>query len=115
VALVASVVPDLMLASRVAASLGAAGHEVVQVSANPPVGLPAGAELVVCDLEAVDPVEIAALPVPALGFYSHVDVETRNAARSAGVDLVIPRSRMARELPGLADRLLRGSPGADGI
>ena len=32
-----------------------------------------------------------------LGFYSHVDAETRARAESAGFDLVVPRSRMARE------------------
>ncbi len=105
-ATIASVVPDLMLASRVAASLSAAGHEVVPVGAVSPVELPPGAVLVVCDLEAADPAEIAALPVPVLGFYSHVDVETRDAAKAAGIDLVVPRSRMARELPDLVDRLL---------
>ena len=105
-ALVASAVPDLMLASRVAGSLTAAGHEVVPVGAGSPVRLPEGVDLVVCDLEAVDPAEIAELPVPALGFYSHVDVETRSAATAAGIDLVVPRSRMARELPELVARLL---------
>jgi hypothetical protein len=70
-------------------------------------GLPLGEiDLVVCDLEAVDPVEIAALPVPSIGFYSHVDLETRNRAVHAGLDLVVPRSRMSRELPELVARLL---------
>ena len=44
--------------------------------------------------------------MPALGFYSHVDVETKRAAEAAGVDLVVPRSRMARELPALVEGLL---------
>lgn len=102
---VLAVVPDLMLSSRVSATLGAAGHEV---SVMPGVPDPDGFdfELVVCDLEAVDPEAIAALPAPAIGFYSHVDVETRDRGREAGLELVIPRSRMARELPDLAARLL---------
>ena len=41
-----------------------------------------------------------------LGYYSHVDAETRAAAEAAGVDLVVPRSRMARELPDLVQGLL---------
>ena len=46
------------------------------------------------------------LGMPVLGYYSHVDVETKETAEAAGVDLVVPRSRMARELPALAERLL---------
>lgn len=102
---VLAVVPDLMLSSRVSAMLGAAGHDVTVVSVPPP---PEGFEhdLVVCDLEAVDAGEVGALPAPSIGFYSHVDVETRDRGRDAGLDLVVPRSRMARELPDLAARLL---------
>jgi hypothetical protein len=33
-------------------------------------------------------------------------VATKEAAEAAGVDLVVPRSRMARELPDLAQKLL---------
>ena len=32
-----------------------------------------------------------------LGFYSHVDVATRERAERAGFEVVVPRSRMARE------------------
>lgn len=102
---VLAVVPDLMLSSKVSAMLGAAGHEV-QVVAVPPDPEGFGFELVVCDLEAVDPVRVAALPAPAIGFYSHVEIETRDRGREAGLELVVPRSRMARELPELAARLL---------
>lgn len=102
---VLAVVPDLMLSSRVSGMLGAAGHEVTVVATTPgPDGF--RYDLVVCDLEAVEAGDIAALPAPAIGFYSHVDVETRDQGREAGLDLVVPRSRMARELPDLAARLL---------
>jgi hypothetical protein len=47
--------------------------------------------------------------VPRLGFYSHVDVDTKRRAEEAGFDLVVPRSRMAREMPALVDGLLQGS------
>lgn len=102
---VLAIVPDLMLSSRVTAMLGAAGHEV-KVVPNPPGPEDFGFDLVVCDLEAVDPSAVAALPAPAIGFYSHVDLETRDRGRGAGLDLIVPRSRMARELPELAARLL---------
>ncbi len=49
--------------------------------------------------------------IPALGFYSHVDVDARKRAEEAGIDLVVPRSRMARELPALAERLLADQGG----
>ena len=100
-----AVVPDLMLSSKVSAMLGAAGHEVT-VAGKVPGAEGFDFDLVVCDLEAVDPGTIAPLPAPAIGFYSHVDVETRDRGREAGLDLVIPRSRMARELPDLAARFL---------
>jgi hypothetical protein len=44
-----------------------------------------------------------------LGFYSHTDVKTREGAQKAGVDLVVPRSRMAREMPALVAGLLARS------
>ena len=44
--------------------------------------------------------------VPVLGYYSHVDVATKEAAEAAGIDFAVPRSRMARELPALAAKLL---------
>jgi hypothetical protein len=105
-ALVVAFVPDLMLSSRVSGSLTAAGHEVVPGGDPGAPALPPGAQVVVCDLEAVDPTAIAALDVPSLGFYSHVDVDTRKLALEAGVDVVVPRSRMARELPDLVAGLL---------
>ena len=100
---IAAIVSDLMLASRVQESLRAAGHEV---SVTPTLPNPLEADLIVCDLDTADIDAIAAAPFPALGFYSHVDVETKQRAQTAGIDLVVPRSRMARELPDLIDQLL---------
>jgi hypothetical protein len=96
-------VPDLMLSSRVVESLTVAGHEVEVVSALPESS---DADAVVCDLDAIEPAAVPALGLPSLGFYSHVEVETRRAAEAAGIDLVVPRSRLVRELPQLAERLL---------
>jgi hypothetical protein len=103
VAKIVAIVSDLMLASRVSESLKAAGHEVSVVPSLPD---PLEAEAIVCDLDTADIDAVAAAPVPTLGFYSHVDVETKQRAEAAGVDLVIPRSRMARELVTLAADLL---------
>lgn len=101
---VVALVTDLMLASRVEGALRAAGHEV-EVRSGPDRES-AAADLIVADLEAVDAAAVAALGPPALGFYAHVDVETKRRAERAGFDLVVPRSRMSRELPQLAERLL---------
>ena len=102
---VVSIATDLMLASRVDAGLTAAGHHVVL--ARSVAGAPLDeAEVIVADLEVADPEELAATGVPVLGYYSHVDADTRQAALDAGVDMVVPRSRMSRELPELVAQLL---------
>lgn len=100
---IAAIVSDLMLASRVSESLKAAGHEV---SVTPKLPEPLDAEAIVCDLDTADLDAVVAANLPTLGFYSHVDVETKQRAEAAGVGLVVPRSRMSRELPQLLDRLL---------
>jgi hypothetical protein len=117
VARVVALVPDLLLGSNVLGMLRAAGHEASLVAgpddAEAAVG---GADVLVVDLASGD-VEPAALlgrlrdagllaGVRTLAFYSHVDAATRAAAQDAGFDLVVPRSRMAREGPALVDRLL---------
>jgi hypothetical protein len=91
---VAVVCPDLLFASRVEEALRAGGHELVRS--------PDDADVVVVDLTAD-----AERPPRgrSLGFYPHVDVETRRRAEEAGFDLVVPRSRMAREAARLVDRL----------
>lgn len=100
---VLAVAADLMLSSRVEGSLRAAGHDVT-VAGSLPAAI--DADLVVADLDVVDPQALAAADPPTIGFYSHVDVDRRRAAEAAGVDLVVPRSRMAGELPQLVARLL---------
>ncbi len=44
--------------------------------------------------------------VRTLAFYSHVEADTRARALAAGFDLVVPRSRMAREGAQLVEGLL---------
>jgi len=102
---VVSIAEDLMLASRVDAMLTAAGHHVVLARSLQDASLD-GAELIVADLDVCEPQALVGLGMPVLGYYSHVDAETRAAAVDAGVDLVVPRSRMNRELPALAEQLL---------
>ena len=102
-----AVVPDLMLASRIEATLGAEGHAVELASSLEALEVSDPApEVVVADLGEVDSTQLARVERPVLGFYSHVDVETRSRAERAGVDLVVPRSRLAREMPQLVEALL---------
>lgn len=95
---------DLLLGSRVEAMLKAAGHEVA-LAPSLPEQLE-DVDLLVADLDAEDPQALAEAGIPVLGYYSHVDVETKQAAEAAGIDLAVPRSRMARELPTLVNELL---------
>ncbi len=104
---VVAVATDLMLGSKVEATLRAAGHEVTLSPSLQEAPLDA-AELLVADLEVENPEALVAVGIPVLGYYSHVDVETKGAAEAAGVDLVVPRSRLAREMPQLVQRLLDG-------
>ena len=102
---VVSIAEDLMLASRVDVMLTGAGHHVVLARSLADASLD-GADLIVADLEVASPEELAAAGPPVLGYYSHVDAETKKAADAAGLDLAVPRSRMARELPALVEKLL---------
>jgi hypothetical protein len=96
VARVAVVSPELLLGSKVQGGVQAAGHELV--------GLDDGPDLVIADVELVDP---AGIDAPRrLGWYPHTNVELKRRAEAAGFDLVVPRSRLARELPELIDRLV---------
>ena len=60
-------------------------------------------------LASADAEPAIATGIPTLAFYSHVEADVRTAARDAGVGLVVPRSRMAREGTCLVERLLEGS------
>lgn len=103
---VLAVAPDLMFASRIEATLGAAGHDVeLAGSISDATGLE-GTDLLVVDLEREPAEAVVGLGKPVLGFYAHLNTETREEAEAAGVDLVVPRSRMAREMPALVERLL---------
>ena len=102
---VASIVGDLMLASRVRTSLEQAGHEVSQAPALGP-GVLRAVDLIVADLDTVPPEELADARVPVIGFYQHTDVEIKRRADEAGLAIAVPRSRMVRELPQLVSSVV---------
>ena len=94
--------PDLLFGSKVEGALRAAGHEVV--------GPDEDADALVLDLtaEAEDRLRAAAgAGLPTLAFYSHVEQDVRRRAEEAGIERVVPRSRMAREAAALVDGILR--------
>jgi hypothetical protein len=105
VARIVAITPDLLLGSKVEAMLSAAGHDVTIASALSGAKLE-GADLVVADLDAEDPQALSSLEPPTLGYYSHVNANTKQTADAAGIAQAVPRSRMARELPQLVDQLL---------
>jgi hypothetical protein len=106
VARVVAIAPDLMFGSRIEESLGAAGHEVTLLPSIAEAGELERTDLLIADLDREPAAAVVGLGKPVLGFYSHTEVETRRVAEAAGVDLVVPRSRMAREMPELVERLL---------
>jgi hypothetical protein len=106
VARVVAVVPDLLFGSKVQGMLAAAGHEVELVGSADDARSRA-ADVVIVDLTAGEPDATGIVGrVPTLAFYSHVDADVRVRAEEAGYDLVVPRSRMAREGADLVGRLV---------
>jgi hypothetical protein len=112
---VLAVFDDLLLGSNVLGMLRAAGHEASLVGGSDVH--PDDAAVLIVDLAAgtFDGVAIVESlraggemgTTRTLGVYSHVDVDTRRRAEEAGFDLIVPRSRMAREGPALVERLVR--------
>ena len=111
---VVAVFDDLLLGSNVLGMLRAGGHDAT-LTGGADVH-PEGADVLIVDLAAgtfdgVGVVESLTASgelegTRTLGVYSHIDAETRNRAQAAGFDLVVPRSRMAREGAALVERLI---------
>ena len=105
---VAALIPDLLFGSKVQSAVEGAGHEVDHITgaleAWDEIG---GIDLLVIDLTSpdIDGIELFESlatggelhDVRSLGFFAHVEPEVRKRALQAGFDLVVPRSRMARE------------------
>jgi hypothetical protein len=112
---VLALIPDLLFGSRVQGMLELSGHEVRLVSDAVAVRANSPRETVlIVDLTGdIDgPALFGELSsegllqgTRTLGFYAHVDPARRDLAMAAGFDLVVPRSRMAREASTLVARL----------
>jgi CheY-like chemotaxis protein len=109
---------DLLFGTRVEGALAAAGHEARRFGDAAAVAAAGEVfDVLIVDLTDSDLDGVAALAglrarreldgVAALGFYAHVDQEMRRRAEEAGFDLVVPRSRMAREGAALVQNLAR--------
>lgn len=113
---------DLLFGSRVQGDLTAAGDEVELIGDeallrarlaqdDKPVAEVLVVDLTDAQLDGATVVKALAAEgalssLRTLGFYSHVDVPARERAEQAGFDLVVPRSRMAREGAQLVQRLI---------
>ena len=119
---VALLCPDLMFGSRVEEALRAAGHDVTRYGGEDMARAAVDrSDALVVDLTA-DEFDGATLVesmrfgrelegVVTVGFYPHVEQDVRRRADEAGVDVVVPRSRMAREAPAVLERALDGGAG----
>ncbi|HET7049003.1 MAG TPA: hypothetical protein VFI54_12140 [Solirubrobacteraceae bacterium] len=115
---VVAFIPDLLFGSSVVSALGAAGHEpVLAANADALRDALTDADALVVDLtfDVPERIELVRSVRPAglktLAFYSHVEADVPDQGRAAGFDLVIPRSRMAREGVTVLDRLLAPDKG----
>jgi len=117
---VVALVPDLMFGSRVLSLLEGAGHEVTLTGQEDEARTEVEfADVLVVDLttDAIDGIMLVDSMTGGgelrgqrtLGFYSHVEADVAARAREAGFDLVVPRSRMAREGAQLVARLTEGA------
>jgi hypothetical protein len=117
---VIALVRDLIFASRITATAASVGTRVTLVRDPAKLAGHAGATDADADANADDALLIVDLNLPgaiesarawkaatggtATGFVSHVDTATITAARDAGIDRVLARSRFVELLP----ELLRG-------
>jgi hypothetical protein len=132
VARVVAFIPDLLFGSRVQAELLAEGNEIELLGdgnavrdalAGAGTVVTSGSTVLVADLtdeefrsaELVEALSAEGLleGVLTLAFYSHVDLDARRRAESVGFDLIVPRSRMAREGAELVSKLAQGQEGKE--
>lgn len=113
---------DLLFGSRLQADMARGGHELELIAdearlrerladADKPLAAVLIADLTDDRLDGAAIREALAADgllagLGTLAFYSHVDAAVRTRAEQAGFDLVVPRSRMAREGAALVSGLL---------
>jgi DNA-binding NarL/FixJ family response regulator len=117
---------DLLFGSRLQAEVAAAGHELELVADEARLrgrlaeaAAPAASLLIVdltderldgcAVLESLGSAGLLA-GLATLAYYSHVEAAVRERAERAGFDLIVARSRMAREGAALVERLIESAP-----
>lgn len=108
-----TVVQDLFFGEALQSGLRGLGHEaaLLDVSEGASLSMPSGAAAAVIDLETGD-LALSAIRLakeaglPVLAFGPHVDLALHEAARAAGADQVVPKSRLVRSFPELIGQLL---------
>lgn len=114
---VLAVVTDLFFQSRIAAAARASGRRVRFVASEEAIDVERPA-LALVDLDAQADVMamIGALKAraidPVVAFGPHLDTENRKAARAAGADRVLAKSKFVEELPRMMQDLSEKSPPA---
>ena len=106
-----AVVPDLYLATRIAATAKAAGVELELLAPQRAAARLAepGASLLIVEVQNADSLALiaelkrVAPSVPLLGFGAHVEAQLLRDAAAAGADAVLPRSQLVARLPALLE------------
>lgn len=102
--------PDLMVQTRVEATLAHAGHRVRSSGRRPDQADVEGVDAILLDLNSPEWEAVAAIAREAgravLAFGQHVDEERLRRAREAGCTLVVARSRFFSDMPQLVSALL---------
>jgi DNA-binding NarL/FixJ family response regulator len=104
--MVLGIVTDLMFVVRIGDAVRRAGRKPMFVGSLERARVQAAERpvLVIVDLActAADPIqviqEVKELGIPVIAFGAHVDTEALQAAKKAGADRVLPRSRFVEEL-----------------
>jgi len=102
-------VRDLLFYSKIRAAAGSAGIEIKSIRNPVKLTSEIGCALIV-DLNQPDALSAAAAwrlqtQRPVIGFVSHVDTETINAARAAGISRILARSQLEQNLPTILSSL----------
>ncbi len=112
---------DLLFGSNVQGMLAAGGHEARLLDGEDALRealIDSPADVVIADLTTQELERVQSVRelreegllgrARVLGYYSHVEPGVRALAEGDGFDLVVPRSRMAREAAALVDGLAGG-------
>jgi hypothetical protein len=105
---IVAIVTDLFFQSRIAAAARAAGRDVRFVSQASSEGAPGSLALVDLDsrTDVNDSIErLKRSGATVIAFGPHVDTRGRRAARAAGADRVLAKSKFVTDLP----KIMRGT------